>query len=91
MSYLQCKYLQDLFNERGTDYDMRNSFGKLTLPRPRTDYLKCSFSYCGALFIHYLKTSEKLTQLRNSRRKSIACLNRRILTRQSCKTVYDSF
>ena len=29
-------YLQNLFHERSTDYDLRNSFHKLTLPRPRT-------------------------------------------------------
>ena len=42
-------YLQNLFHERSTDYDFRNSFHKLTLPRPRTDYLKRSFSYSVAL------------------------------------------
>ena len=33
-------YLQNLFHERSTDYDLRNSFHKLVLPRPRTNYLK---------------------------------------------------
>ena len=42
-------YLQNLFHERSTDYDLRNSFHKLTLPRPHTNYLKRSFSYSGAL------------------------------------------
>ena len=42
-------YLQNLFHERSTDYDLRNSFHKLTLHRPRTNYLKRSFSYSGAL------------------------------------------
>ena len=42
-------YLQDLFNERNTDYNFRNSSGKLTLPKPRTNYLKLSFNYSGAL------------------------------------------
>ena len=41
-------YLQNLFHERSTDYDLRNSFRKLTLPRPRAIYLKQSFSYSGA-------------------------------------------
>ena len=41
-------YLQNLFHERSTDYDLRNSFHKLTLPRPRTNYLKRSFSYSDA-------------------------------------------
>ena len=42
-------YLQNLFHERSTDYDLRNSFHKFTLPRPRTNYLKRSFSNSGAL------------------------------------------
>ena len=42
-------YLRDLFSERNTDYDFRDSFRKLNLPKPRTDYLKRSFGYSGAL------------------------------------------
>ena len=42
-------YLQDLFSERHTDYDLHDSFHKLNLPKPRTDYLKHSFGYSGAL------------------------------------------
>ena len=46
---LALVYLQDLFNEQSTDYDFRDSFGKLTLPRPRSNYFRRSFSYSGAL------------------------------------------
>ena len=42
-------YLQDLFSERHTDYDMRDSLRKLNLPKLRTDHLKRSFGYSGAL------------------------------------------
>ena len=42
-------YLHDLFSERYTDYDLRDSFRKLNLPKPRTNYLKRSFGYSGAL------------------------------------------
>ena len=42
-------YVQDLFSERHTDYDMRDSLRKINLPKPRTDYLKRSFGYSGAL------------------------------------------
>ena len=42
-------YLQNLFHERSTYYDLRNSSCKSTLPRPHTNYLKRSFSYSGAL------------------------------------------
>jgi hypothetical protein len=41
-------YLQDLFVTRVTHYRLRDSEGKLFLPKPRTDYLKRSFSYSGA-------------------------------------------
>ena len=41
-------YLQDLFSEWHTDYDFRDSFRKLNLPKPRTDYWKRSFDYSGA-------------------------------------------
>ena len=42
-------YLQDLFSERNTDYNLRDAFRKLNLPKPRTDYLERSFGYSGAL------------------------------------------
>ena len=42
-------YFQDLFSERNTDYDFRDSFRKLNLPKQRTDYLKRNFGYSGAL------------------------------------------
>ena len=32
-------YLQDLFSERNTDYNLRDAFRKLNLPKPRTDYI----------------------------------------------------
>ena len=42
-------YLQDLFSERYTDYHLRDSFLKFNLPNLRTNYLKRSFGYSGAL------------------------------------------
>ena len=42
-------YLQDLFTPYCTDYNLRNSEQKLALPIPRTNYLKRSFSYDGAI------------------------------------------
>ena len=41
-------YLHDLFSERHTDYDLRDFFRKLNLPKPRTACLKRSFGYSGA-------------------------------------------
>ncbi len=56
-------YLQDLFSERYTDYDMRDSLRKLNLPKPRTDYLKRSFGYSGALLWNSLP--ENITAIRS--------------------------
>ena len=43
-------YLQDLFSVRGTGYNTRNSEMRLNVPRPRTDYMKKSFCYSGAVW-----------------------------------------
>ena len=41
-------YLQELFTNRISNHNLRDSANKLFLPLPRTDYLKRSFSYGGA-------------------------------------------
>ena len=42
--YLQCLFTQRYVN----DYNLRNLEGKLSLPKPNTNYLKRSFCYSGA-------------------------------------------
>ena len=42
-------YLQNLFTVRGTGYTLRNSEIKLNIPKSRTNYLKWSLCYSGAL------------------------------------------
>ena len=42
------EYLKGLFQPFSTGYSLRNSDNKLALPKPRTDFLKRSFSYSGA-------------------------------------------
>ena len=42
------QYLQQLFPPRYSEYNLRNSLNKVCVPKPRTDYLKRSFSYSGA-------------------------------------------
>jgi len=50
LNWLALVYLHDfLFSERHTDYDLRDSFRQLNLPKPCNDYLKRSFGYSGAL------------------------------------------
>ena len=81
-------YSQNLFHERSTDYDLRNSFHKLTLPRPRTNYLKRSFSYSGALLWNSLPENvREIKSVRKFKEQIKHLLSRRTLTRQSCKTV----
>ena len=50
-------YLHELFSERHTGYDLRDSFRKLNLPRPRTEYLKRSLGCSGALLWNFLPES----------------------------------
>ena len=42
-------HLRTLFCFRKTEYNLRNNQFKLNLPKPRTNYLKESLSYDGAL------------------------------------------
>ena len=51
---LLLAYLCNLFAPRTPNYDFRNTKKKLMLPNPRTDYLKCSFSYSGAILLNNL-------------------------------------
>ena len=48
---LSPAYLQNLFSIRGTPYNLRDPEIKLVVdrPKPRTNYLKRSFGYSGAL------------------------------------------
>ena len=41
-------YLHNMFCKFNTDYGLRNSINKLTLPKARKGYLKRGFSYSGA-------------------------------------------
>ena len=42
-------YLKSLFSVRTLEYDVRNNRSKLNIPKPRTNYLKRSICYSGAL------------------------------------------
>ena len=42
-------YLQNMISARGIGYNIRNSEMRLSLPKPRTNYLKQSLCYSGAL------------------------------------------
>ena len=59
MNGLTPEYLQRLFAQSCSNYNLRNSEGKLALPKPRTNYLKRSFSYSGAALWNNLPDSLK--------------------------------
>ena len=46
---LAPKYMRSMFIFRDTVFSLRDAEGKLNIPKPRTNYLKNSFSYNGAV------------------------------------------
>ena len=55
LNELAPDYLQCLFTQRHVnDYNLRNLEGKLSLPKPNTNYLKGSFCYSEACFVEQL-------------------------------------
>ena len=62
------------FNEQSANYDLRNSFCKLTLPRPRTNYLKRSFSNSGALLWNSLPENVREIKSIGKFKKRINCV-----------------
>ena len=59
MNDLAPEYLQSLFSQRHSTYNLTNSEGRLTLSKPRTNYLKRSLSYGGAMLWNNLPKSLK--------------------------------
>ena len=49
MNDLASKYLQSIFSQRHSAYNLRNSEGRVTMSKPSTNYLKRSFSYNRAM------------------------------------------
>ena len=60
MNDLASEYLQSLFSQCHSAYNLRNSEGRLTLFKPSTNYLKRSFSYSGAMSWNNLPKSLKI-------------------------------
>ena len=60
MNKLVPSYIQSLFQKRSNSaYNIRNQENKLSLPRPRTEYLKNSFSYSGAMLWNCLSSGAR--------------------------------
>jgi hypothetical protein len=59
--------LQSLFTDRSTitQYELRDTEGKLAVPLPRTNYLKNSFGYQGAVLWNSLPSNLRQAQTLN--------------------------
>ena len=55
------QYLHEMFASRRCQYSLRNTNGKLFIPKPNTNYLKRSFSYSGAFLWNNLPESLRLS------------------------------
>ena len=67
---LAPNYLCNMFTPRTLSFDLRDASQKLYLPKPRTDYLKRSFSYSGASLWNDLPEDIRTTKsLRNFKRR----------------------
>ena len=86
-------YLCNLFVPRTPNYDFRNGTKKLMLPKPRTDYLKRSFSYRVALFYGTIFLRKYVHQVPYVSLREVLTDSFLISTpaRQICKTVFKNF
>ena len=88
LNELAPDYLQCLFTERHVnDYNLRNLEGKLSLPKPNTNYLKRSFCYSGACLWNPQDLNLAFVLLGSLNGVLRKYLRYRIPTQQSCKEV----
>ena len=67
---LAPNYLCNMFTPRALSFDLRDASVELYLPKPRTDYLRRSFSYSGASLWNDLPEDMRTTKsLRNFKRR----------------------
>ena len=71
MNHLAPEYLQSLFSQRHSIYNLRNCEGRLTLSKLSTNYLKRSFSHSGALLWYNLPKSLKTAASVEHRKRNI--------------------
>ena len=67
-------YLQNLFDDKALNYDLLNQQHTLSLPKPRTEYLKQSFSYSGALLWNSLPPTVKKAKTISQFKRNIQVL-----------------
>ena len=74
---LAPEYMRSMFIYRDTVYSLRDAEGKLNIPKPRTNYLKNSFSYTGAVLWNSLPVG--LRQAKTLQASKPGCGSRVIL------------
>ena len=62
---LAPNYMRSLFTDRISSYSLRDSESRLSVPRPRTNFLKNSFSYEGAMLWNSLPIELRLAESLN--------------------------
>ncbi len=68
------QYLENVFNFRRCQHSLRNSNGKLFIPKSNIDYLKRSFSYSGAFLWNNLPETLRLSPSLTSFKSSLESL-----------------
>ena len=68
MNHLAPEYLQSLFSQRHSIYNLRNCEGRLTLSKLSTNYLKRSFSHSGAMLWNNLPKSLNAASIEHFKR-----------------------
>ena len=71
MEKVTPQYLQEMFTFKKNDYSLRDYDNKLIVPQPRTEHLKRSFSYSGALLWNSLSGSLRSMSSISSFKKGI--------------------
>ena len=56
------RYLQEIFTSQVSSYELRDFQNKFFVPKPRTDYLKRSFGYSGAVLWNSLPSELRSAQ-----------------------------
>ena len=60
------RYLQEIFTSRVSSYELSDFENKLFVPKPRTDYLKRSFGYSGAVLWNSLPSELRSAVLKEA-------------------------
>ena len=63
--YLQCLFTQRHVNDFN-DYNLRNLEGKLSLPKPSTNYLKQTFCYSVCSIGQFKRGIKKVSEISDS-------------------------